>query len=161
MATFDAAISLILEHEGGYVNDPDDSGGETNFGISKKSYPDEDIANLTQDRAKVIYRRDYWDGQWENIESQDLATALLDASVNMGRVPAVRLLQKAVNKALCREDLVVDGVFGLQTLTAVNEHGEAVLKEFRAQRILFYIDLAWNQPVKKKFLSEWIRRAVA
>lgn len=160
MGNFDTAIKLVLEHEGGYVNDPDDPGGETNYGISKRSYPDVDMVNLTQAQAIEIYRRDFWDKQWALIVSQDLSTALLDASVNMGRSAAVKLLQKSVNKAYCRELLVVDGVFGNKTLAAVNEASEDVLREFRAHRSLFYIDLAWNQPTMKKFLPGWIRRAV-
>jgi len=55
-----AARDLLFEVEGGYVNHPDDPGGETNFGISKRSYPNEDIRNMTRERATVLYDRDYW-----------------------------------------------------------------------------------------------------
>ena len=48
---FDEIIEVVLKHEGGYVNDPDDPGGETKYGISKKAYPDEDIKELTIERA--------------------------------------------------------------------------------------------------------------
>ena len=58
---FDKIIEVVLEHEGGYVNDPDDAGGETRYGISKRAYPDENIKELTVDRAKELYKRDYWD----------------------------------------------------------------------------------------------------
>lgn len=160
MGRFEPAILHVLEHEGGYVNDPDDPGGETNYGISKRSYPDVDIAHLTQAQAIDIYRRDFWDTQWEQIDSQELSTALLDASVNMGRPAAVKLLQRAANKVYCRDLLVVDGVVGRKTLAALNESSEDILREFRASRSLFYIDLAWNQPTMKKFLPGWIRRAV-
>lgn len=160
MGNFETAIKLVLEHEGGYSNDPADPGGETNYGISKRSYPDEDITNLTQAKAIEIYRRDFWDKQWAMIVSQELSTALLDASVNMGRTAAVKLLQKSVNKAYCRDLLEVDGIFGTKTLGAVNEASEDVLREFRASRALFYVDLAWVKPEMKKFLPGWIRRAV-
>lgn len=160
MAKFDAAIGLVLAHEGGYVNDPVDPGGETNFGISKRSYPNVDIAALTQTQAIDIYQRDFWDKQWDGIESQELATALLDASVNMGRTAAVKLLQKSVNKALCREELVVDGIFGTKTLAMVNVATAKTIIEFRASRTMFYVDLAWVKPEMKKFLPGWIRRAV-
>ena len=50
--TFDEIIEKVLEHEGGYVNDPDDLGGETKYGITKRFYPDVDIKNLTIDGAK-------------------------------------------------------------------------------------------------------------
>src|SRR5690606_2973445 len=55
------AVEVVLEHEGGYVHDPHDPGGETKFGISKRQYPDLDIANLTREQAIEIYRRDWWD----------------------------------------------------------------------------------------------------
>ena len=50
--TFDQVIDRVLAHEGGYVNDPDDPGGETKYGISKKAYPKIDIKNLTKEEAK-------------------------------------------------------------------------------------------------------------
>ena len=57
---FDAAFKRLIGHEGGYVNHPSDPGGATNFGISKRSYPGEDIAGMTLERAKTIYKRDFW-----------------------------------------------------------------------------------------------------
>ena len=53
--SFEDIIEEVLKHEGGYVNDPDDAGGETNFGIAKKFNPDVDIKNLTKEGAKKIY----------------------------------------------------------------------------------------------------------
>jgi len=50
----------ILRHEGGYVNNPNDPGGETKYGISKRSYPNVDIKNLTPEQALEIYHRDFW-----------------------------------------------------------------------------------------------------
>jgi len=61
MADFNQAIEKTLVNEGGYINDPLDAGGKTKFGISKRSYPDVDIKNLTVDGAKSIYKKDYWD----------------------------------------------------------------------------------------------------
>lgn len=58
--TFSEMIDVVLKFEGGYVNDPKDPGGETNFGISKRQYPNLDIKNLTKDQAKQIYFRDYY-----------------------------------------------------------------------------------------------------
>ena len=57
---FDQAFDRLISNEGGYVNNPADPGGETNWGISKRSYPDVDIANLTREGAKAIYLRDFW-----------------------------------------------------------------------------------------------------
>ena len=54
LTDFNDIIEVVLHHEGGYVNDPVDPGGETNFGIAKRSHPDVDIANLTKEGAKEI-----------------------------------------------------------------------------------------------------------
>ena len=61
LKTFDEIIEVTLHHEGGYVHDPTDLGGETNYGIAKRFYPKVDIKNLTKDGAKEIYKKDYWD----------------------------------------------------------------------------------------------------
>jgi lysozyme family protein len=71
--SFSSVIKMILEHEGGYVNHPSDPGGETKYGISKRAYPDIDIANLTEEDAEEIYYRDYW----SKIKGDDLACLLL------------------------------------------------------------------------------------
>ena len=55
---FNEAIEIVLKHEGGYVNDIDDPGGETMMGISKKAYPNLDIKNLTKEDVKNIYYKD-------------------------------------------------------------------------------------------------------
>ncbi len=59
MSDFQIAVNLVLNHEGGYVNNPSDPGGETNFGIAKRWHPDLDIRNLTKDQASVIYQQQY------------------------------------------------------------------------------------------------------
>ena len=61
LTTFDEIIEVTLHHEGGYVHDPKDLGGETNYGIAKRFYPDVDIKNLTEEGAKEIYKKDYWE----------------------------------------------------------------------------------------------------
>lgn len=81
---FEAAMKFIFKWEGGYVNDPDDPGGETKWGISKRSYPGVDIKNLTKDQAKEIYRRDYWDKADLERYPQDKAIVLMNVAVNMG-----------------------------------------------------------------------------
>ena len=82
---FEEAIKFILKWEGGYTNDPNDPGGETNFGISKRSYPHEDIKNMTIKRAKEIYYQNYW----LKAECDKLPTPLdvivFDTAVNCGR----------------------------------------------------------------------------
>lgn len=84
MSNFDAAFQIVVGMEGGYVNDPADPGGETKYGISKRRYPAEDIPNLTLDRAKFLYQRDYWNPH--HCEFLPWAEALLvfDTAVNGG-----------------------------------------------------------------------------
>lgn len=84
MSWFEAAFTLVVGVEGGYVNDPADPGGETRYGISKRRYPDEDIKNLTLSRAQLLYKRDYWDAN--KLDQLDWGKALLlfDCAVNGG-----------------------------------------------------------------------------
>lgn len=98
MADFKQAIGKILKSEGDYVNDPDDRGGETKFGISKRSYPNENIKALTRERAEAIYKRDFWDKiGGDHLKNQQIADLLVDSAVNEGVVPAIKRAQKIVN----------------------------------------------------------------
>src|SRR4051812_29003946 len=98
MSSFDQAIPTILKHEGGYVNDTKDPGGETNWGISKRSYPQLDIKNLSREQAIYFYRRDWWNKyNYGAIHDQQVATKVFDIAVNMGASQAHKLLQRACN----------------------------------------------------------------
>lgn len=96
---FDTAFDRTLGIEAGYVNNPADPGGETNWGISKRAYPNVDIKALTRDGAKAIYKRDFWDRlQAERIPDGPMFQ-LFDFAVNSGIETAVRALQRAVGVA--------------------------------------------------------------
>jgi lysozyme family protein len=83
--SFDTAVSLVLAHEGGYTPGlPNDPGGETNFGISKRAYPDLAIRLITRADATSIYRTAYWTPAMENAPSQAVANCALDCAVNQG-----------------------------------------------------------------------------
>jgi len=89
---FEKAIKFVLKWEGGYSNDPNDSGGETKYGISKKSYPNLDIKNLTIEKAKEIYYRDYWlKANCDKLFSP-LNIIVFDTAVNCGRSRANEFL---------------------------------------------------------------------
>ncbi len=96
---FDKTFDRTMGAEGGYVNDPTDPGGETNWGISKRSYPNVDIKSLTRETAKEIYRNDFW----ARIEADKLPASvsfqLFDFAVNSGIETAVRYLQRAIGVA--------------------------------------------------------------
>ena len=110
LTSFDEIIDITLEHEGGYVHDPKDLGGETNFGIAGRFYPDVDIKNLTKEGAKEIYKRDYWDKNKIDDLPDNLKHIFFDMCVNQGRGTAVKILQRAINAK--GGDLTVDGGFG-------------------------------------------------
>lgn len=84
MSFFDAAFQVVVGIEGGYVNDPLDPGGETKYGISKRAYPNLNIANLTLEDAKAIYRRDYWDRCACDTMPWERAICVFDCAVNEG-----------------------------------------------------------------------------
>ena len=98
--TFEEIIDIVLEHEGGYVNDPDDAGGETNYGIAKRWYPNVDIKNLTKEEAKKIYHMDYWNPAKCNEVPKHLRHIYFDMCVNFGRSGAVKVLQQAANSKI-------------------------------------------------------------
>lgn len=97
--TFDIAFDRLIGHEGGYVNDPADPGGETKWGISKRSYPQLDISSLTREDAKVIYRRDFWEPLKDSAVPSSVMFQLFDFAVNSGIGNAIRALQRACNVA--------------------------------------------------------------
>lgn len=117
ISRFDEAVILIFKHEGGYVNDPRDAGGETKYGISKRAYPTLDIANLTKAQAGEVYFRDYWQKIKGDQLPQAVALFVFDTAVNMGVRRAAKHLQK-----LCKA--TPDGVIGPMTLDAVTKSFE-------------------------------------
>lgn len=108
--------------EGGLVNDPNDPGGLTKFGISRKAYPNVDIEHLTEDDAAALYARDYWTVADCDQLPAPVALAVFDAAVNQGPDTAKRLLQLAVGAR-------ADGVIGPATLGAVFAAAPAAVVE--------------------------------
>ena len=151
MSPFDKAIAFTLAQEGGYSNDPNDSGGETNFGISKRAYPNEGIKGMTVERAAELYRRDYWDKAGCNFLPAPVAILLFDGAVNQGPVRVVRLLQAAV---AVRQD----GVIGPDTLRAVEKFGiRNTLSALAGKRALEYA----IHPQVTLYGYGWFRRLAA
>jgi len=94
---FDKAIEIVLRFEGGYVHNAKDPGGETKYGISKKAYPGEDIVNMTQEKAKELYRKDYWDKIDGDALGSPLDIVALDTAVLCG-VGAAREMVAAAGR---------------------------------------------------------------
>ena len=109
----DIVLDMIIKHEGGYVNHPEDPGGETKYGISKRAYPDVEIDKLSESDAKAIYKEDYWN----RIKGDDLpisiACVVMDYGVNSGISRASKALQGVCGITNG------DGVIGPHTLSAV------------------------------------------
>lgn len=97
--SFDKAFALTVGLEGGYVNDPADPGGETKYGISKRSHPAVDIKSLTLDQAKDIYQREYWLMAHCYEMPERIGHLVFDAAVHHGPVVAIKLLQRALRVA--------------------------------------------------------------
>ena len=154
MKTFDEIIEKVLEHEGGYVNDPKDLGGETKYGITKRFYPDVDIKNLTIEQATEIYKKDYWDKNKVESLPQNLWHIYFDMCVNMGKRTAVKVLQRAANNK--GRDIEVDGGLGPMTIGALKG---VELDRVRAFRVKYYVDLITARPEQEKFYLGWFRRA--
>lgn len=147
--SFANAVNNTLFYEGGYTNDPNDPGGETNFGISKRSYPNVDIKNLTRDHAIQIYWTDFWQKISGDSMFSGLAFNVFDTAVNIGVTPAVKMLQTALG-------VVSDGVIGPKTIAAMKAAQPSVVGIFGALRAEYYFTLA-KYPI---FGKTWISRTI-
>lgn len=131
---FDKAFETVIGHEGGYVNDPEDPGGETKYGITKRTYPHLDIKNLTLEQAKAIYKKDFWDKArvTEITRLYDLQMLLFDIAVNHGVKDSAVFLQRALGV----DD---DGVIGPITLAAAKEANKRdLIARINGYRLLDY-----------------------
>jgi lysozyme family protein len=150
-ASWPAAIKAVLASEGGYVNDPHDPGGETNFGISKRAYPGVDIAHLTQAGAEAIYKRDYWD----KISGDELPAGVdytvFDEAVNSGVGHAARSLQAIVGSAQ-------DGAIGPQTIRDVMVSNAVNVISRLCDRRLAYLQ---GLPTWSRYGTGWTNRVVS
>ena len=148
MTDFDRAFEKTLRFEGGgeLVDDPNDAGGPTRWGISQRAYPDLDIKNLTKEGAKEIYRKDYWLKIWPNDDDHEtdpedeiylrMGWKLYDIAVNQG-VPTALKFKDKVN--------------GIGSLYVLSELCELQMKR--------YVEITVNRPQNLTFLKGWCRRA--
>jgi lysozyme family protein len=153
------AFDFLMYHEGGYVNDPDDPGGETKYGISKRSYPHLDIKKLTRDQVRQIYYVDFWmKAGCEQIDDENIASKLLDLAVHTGISQAALLIQRALRAA--GEPVDEDGVIGPATLAAVDKADPTALSAaLKSEAAGYYRLLAALKPSQQRFIAGWINRA--
>lgn len=177
---FDAALTTVLKHEGGFVHDPTDPGGATNYGVSLRSVAafdgdgdgrldfdldgdgdadEHDIRIMTMDQATDYYRRAWWDKHgYGGVADPAVATKLFDLAVNMGAAQAHKIVQRAVRA--CWFPLADDGVLGPKTLSSINAaEPRALLAAMKSEAAGFYRQLAATKPPLGKFLAGWLNRA--
>lgn len=181
---FEWALHVVLHHEGGFVDDRDDPGGATDFGISLRflktvlgdadedGFADgdidrdgdidvDDIRELDLDDVAKLYEKMFWKkAKCDKIKSAMIATKVFDMAVNMGQGQAWRIVQRAANTL--GSFLTVDGKAGTKTLAAVNsllDRDFMLVTNIRRGQDKFYESLIVKKPVLAKYRLGWRRRA--
>lgn len=159
---FNKLVEKLIALEGGYVNNAADAGGETKFGISKRSYPNLDIKNLTVEQAVNIYHIDYWEkNNLGKISDCDLAWAIFKAVVATNPLRVIGILQ-AENNAINSKQVAIDGKLGPKTLGAINQlspQWSGILKNLFEYRLSqYYTNLVLKNNSQKVFLLGWLNR---
>jgi lysozyme family protein len=156
-ANFFKSLEMVLKHEGGFVDHPDDPGGATNKGITHKTYSDflgrpledvDELKNIPEEHVQIIYKQGYWDKvKGDNLPS-GVDFAIFDWAVNSGPGRAAKALQKAVGAT-------ADGAIGPKTLAAVEAADAAkIIKAVADDREAFYKSLR----TFNTFGKGWLRR---
>jgi len=180
MADFTAAIGYVLVNEGGYVDNPHDSGGSTNCGISLRFLreipierlrkygifvtPDllnsEHVKALTQDQILWIYRGEFWEQMpFEMIVDQQVCNYIFDCCILHGIHQGIKLVQRAIWASYVQINYVIDdGILGHNTLFAINHLGEFLLFSLRSERAGYVRLIAHERTKDKEFLDGWLER---
>lgn len=151
MNPFDKAFEIVVGIEGGYVNDPDDPGGATRYGITEKvarahGYAG-DMKDLPIELAKDVYRSGYWGICKCDSLKWPLSLFVFDSAVNQGTDAAIRILQKTLN-------VQQDGLIGPGTISAANRAGPEIPSLYLADRAVRYT----GTRNADKYLRGWLRR---
>lgn len=153
---FKRCVEIILKHEGGYVNDPDDYGGETNMGIAKRYFPDEDIKNMTKERAIELYYDFIWlKMNLVGISDEDVILEMFDMGVNSSLGSSGRRAIKIAQRLL---GVKPDGYVGTITIMAINDFDGNFLKSYKEARRRYYKGIVTKRPQNMKFLKGWFNR---
>lgn len=165
MAVFSGVEADLLQLEGSEIsNDPNDYGGLTKYGISKKENPSVDVANLTWERALNWYQLNYWNNyHLSDINSQKIANKMFIALINMNPHEAITCMQKAINFCSSLDTVDVDGDLGVQTIDAINNSSSQgwLHDRFAIELIFLYISKVEADKSQINFLVSWDSRAVA
>lgn len=165
---FSDIIIDVLEREGGFVNDPDDRGGATKFGVTIGTLREhgidvdgdgnidiDDVEEMPLEVAKEVYRRHYWEPLQMDLVPAHLRDLLFDMAINHGQSRAVMIMQSAV--CVQGPDIAVDGIIGPQTLKHIKKLS---IKEVVYERLYFYSMIIGNDPSQMKFRKGWYNRAL-
>lgn len=172
----DSVINHIIDIEGGYVDDPSDSGGATNYGITEKVARENgyygDMRIMPRDFAFSVYQFKYW----EAVRGDDLfslsnvvAAEVVDTGVNMGVSRAGKFLQRCLNvfnqEGRLYNDVSVDGIVGKATLSALQaflsmRDESALLKALNCLQGAYYIELAERREKDERFVYGWLKNRV-
>ena len=173
MFNINKAIEEIIVIEGGYVDDPDDAGGATNYGITQKTYArflgvDEDwiylkhlIKSMPKSTAALIYKQNYYYDLKIDLLPSTLQAQVMDISINSGPNRAYKILQQAISE-LSVTKLVIDGKFGRKswaTLDLLRKHLKSINNEMVDLRKDFYLRIIERKPSQVKYKNGWLSRA--
>lgn len=175
---FDKIVRGTFRREGGYVNDKEDKGGETNFGVTANTLEEYqkrhggfgkdgsyvDVENLTQEQARLVYKSAFYDSnRIGEIKDGKTAEHVFDMNVLHQPKPAGSIIQQAINASIPDANLKVDGIVGSKTIEQLNKASpdqlKAINNEIVKGRIELMRKIVQNDPTQSKFLGGWINRA--
>lgn len=171
MPTVDELIEVILKHEGGFVNDPDDAGGATNFGITIKTYSNwlgrqatvQEVKDMKREDAIAIYKNQYYYEPKIDWIPHPVQIQVFDIGVNSGPERAIQMIQKVVNLAGIVDVIVEDGAMGPNTKKAITKTQDKMGNHFNnalvEERLKFYQGIVERKPSQERFLAGWTNRA--
>lgn len=173
-SAIDGMLADLLRNEGGYVNNPNDPGGETNLGVTfdvaRANGYDGDMRDLTRSDALAIYRRQYFVAPgFDKVfdVNPGIAAELFDTGVNMGPAKAAQFLQRSLNALM--DHCLADGQIGPGTIATLKAYlakrgddGETVLlKAMNSLQAERYISLSEKNPKLKTFTYGWLANRVS
>jgi len=166
---FDYAFEYSLKNEGGFSNHKNDRGGATKYGITRSTLSRwigqpasiDDVKNISEDLAKDIYKRWYWDTmRLDEVKSKPIAIAMFDIGLVRGTSIPPKYAQLVLNAQL-RSELNVDGVMGPKTISAINRTlNKPFLDDYIELVVGGFRQIVAKRPQQKVFLKGWLKRAI-
>lgn len=172
MQTIDEMLEVLLKHEGGYTNHPNDRGGPTNWGVTIANYSKylgrkatiQEVKDMPRSVALDIFKTRFFIQPRINELHEGLQPNVFDMSVNAGQTRGIKLLQEVLK--ILGYPCSVDGKIGPNTKkcceNAINNYGwEAINNFYTVRRLEFYFSITRNRPRNASFIRGWTRRGVS